>query len=73
MKVMHKLLNLFIVLLFSISNVLAYDLVLPKEKKSYVRNAVDQGKVKAAFQIIAIQLIKKTACFDPFQGGNIVL
>ena len=41
--------------------------------QQHVRNAVDQGKVKATFQIIAVQLIEKTACFDPFQGGNIVL
>ena len=41
--------------------------------QQHVGNAVDQGKVKAAFQIIAVQLIQKTSCFDPFQGGNIVL
>ena len=41
--------------------------------QQHVGNAVDQGKVKAAFQIIAVQLIKKTTCFDPFQGRNIVL
>ena len=41
--------------------------------QQHVRNAVDQGKVKAAFQIIAVQLVEKASCFDPFQGGNIVL
>ena len=40
--------------------------------QQHVRNAVDQGKVKAAFQIIAVQLLQKAACFGLFQGGNIV-
>ena len=41
--------------------------------QQHVRNAVDQGEVQAAFQIIAVQLLQKTTCFDAFQGGNIVL
>ena len=34
--------------------------------QQHVRNAVDQGKVKAAFQIIAVQLLQKAASFGLF-------
>ena len=34
--------------------------------QEHIGNAVDQGKVKAAFQIIAVQLVEKASCFDPF-------